>query len=210
MVSHRPEQNQLAGILLRLCAATCFAGMAALIKLAHVHGMPTIEIGFYRFAFGLPPLILWIALSRNWTAWRTRRPGAHAWRAAIGLTTMMMGFSALGFLPLAEATTIGFAAPLFAVILSAAVLKERVGVHRWSAVFIGLVGVLVVMRPDGSQLPVVGLALATGGAFGSSGSPVLRSSCSASSCLSTAPRTMRPRGGSCSRSEPSAASASFC
>ena len=167
MASRRPEQNKLAGIALRLCAATCFAGMSALIKLAHLHGMPTIEIGFYRFAFGLPPLILWIALSRNWTAWRTSRPGAHAWRAAIGLSTMMMGFSALAYLPLAEATTIGFAAPLFAVMLSALVLKEKVGLHRWSAVFIGLIGVLIVMQPEGSDMPMVGLVLAIGAAFGS-------------------------------------------
>ena len=66
---------------------------------------------------------------------------------------MMLAFTALSYLPLAESTTIGFAAPLFAVILSALVLKERVGVHRWSAVALGFVGVMVVMRPEGSHLP---------------------------------------------------------
>jgi RarD protein len=166
MASIRPQQNRLAGIALRLCAATSFAFMAAFIKLGHLRGVSTAELGFYRFAFGLPPLILWIAWSRNWSAWRTTRPLAHVWRAVIGLSTMLMGFSALGYLPLAEATTIGFAAPLFAVVLSALVLKEPVGRHRWSAVAIGFAGVLIVMRPDGGGLPATGLALAIAAAFG--------------------------------------------
>lgn len=167
MASARPQQNRLAGIALRLCAATCFAVMAAFIKLGHRHGVSTVELGFYRFAFGLPPLILWIAWSRNWTAWRTARPLAHLWRAAIGLTTMLLGFAALFYLPLAEATTIGFAAPLFAVMLSALLLKEPVGRHRWSAVVIGFAGVLIVTRPDSAHLPAIGLALALAAAFGS-------------------------------------------
>ncbi|MDB5719794.1 MAG: family transporter, partial [Alphaproteobacteria bacterium] len=100
--------------------------------------------------------------------WRTERPLAHVWRAGVGLTTMLLSFTALDYLPLAEATTIGFAAPLFAVILSALVLKEKVGRHRWSAVVAGFVGVLLVMRPHGAQLPPIGLGIALLAAFGSS------------------------------------------
>jgi drug/metabolite transporter (DMT)-like permease len=166
MSSDRPEQNRLLGIGLRIAATTCFAFMAAMIKLGYEAGVSTVELSFYRFAFGLPPLLVWIAWSRNPGAWRTERPLAHAGRAVIGLTTMMTAFSALAYLPLAEATTIGFAAPLFAVALSAVVLKEPVGRHRWTAVIIGFVGVLVVMRPEGSHLPALGLALAVGAAFG--------------------------------------------
>jgi drug/metabolite transporter (DMT)-like permease len=79
---------------------------------------------------------------------------------------MVTAFSALAFLPLAESTTIGFAAPLFAVMLSAVVLKEQVGPHRWSAVLIGFAGVLLVTRPEGRDLPALGLALAVISAFG--------------------------------------------
>jgi drug/metabolite transporter (DMT)-like permease len=164
--SSRPEQNRLLGIALRIGATTCFAFMAAMIKLGYAHGVSTPELAFYRFAFGLPPLLVWIAASRNFGAWRTERPMAHVSRAAIGLTTMLLAFSALAYLPLAEATTIGFAAPLFAVMLSALVLKEPVGRHRWSAVLIGFVGVIVVMRPEGSHLPAIGLTLAVLAAFG--------------------------------------------
>jgi drug/metabolite transporter (DMT)-like permease len=166
MSSERPQQNRLLGIALRIGATTGFAFMAAMIKLGHEAGVSTVELTFYRFAFGLPPLLLWIAWDGNLSAWRTRRPLAHLWRAVAGLTTMVVAFSALRYLPLAESTTIGFAAPLFAVILSALVLGERVGRHRWSAVVIGFVGVLVVMRPDASDLAATGLLLAILAAFG--------------------------------------------
>jgi drug/metabolite transporter (DMT)-like permease len=166
MSSDRPRQNKLLGIALRLGATTCFAFMAAAIKLGYAAGASTVELAFYRFAFGLPPLLIWIALSRNSGAWRTQRPLAHVWRACVGLSTMLLAFSALAYLPLAESTTIGFVAPLFAVMLSALVLKEAVGWHRWSAVALGFAGVLIVMRPDGSHLPPIGLGLALASAFG--------------------------------------------
>src|SRR4051812_21206757 len=166
MASDRPQQNRLAGIGLRVTATSCFAFMAMLVKLGHEAGVSTVELAFYRFAFGLPPLLLWIAASRNFGVWRTQRPLAHAWRAAVGLTTLVLSFSALGYLPLAEATTIGFAAPLFGVMLPVLVLHEPVGRYRWSAVAIGFIGMLVVMRPEGRHLPTLGLALAACSAFG--------------------------------------------
>ena len=162
-----PQQNRILGIGLRVGAASSFALMAALIKLGYAAGVGTVELVFYRLFFGLPPVLAWIAWSGRFDAWRTRAPLAHLGRAALGLTTMALGFAALGYLPLAEATTINFAAPLFAVALSALVLRERVGRYRWSAVAAGFVGVLIVMQPAGSQLPAIGLALALAAAFGS-------------------------------------------
>ncbi len=166
MSTDRPQQNRLLGIGLRVAAATCFAFMAMLVKLGHEAGVATVELAFYRFAFGLPPLLIWIAASRNFGAWRTGRPLAHVWRAAAGLTTLILSFSALALLPLAETTTIGFAAPFFSVALSALLLGEAVGRHRWTAVILGFVGVLVVMRPEGRHLPPLGLLLASLAAFG--------------------------------------------
>ncbi|HYN45731.1 MAG TPA: DMT family transporter [Allosphingosinicella sp.] len=160
------DQNRLLGIALRIGAATSFGFMAAMIKLGSEAGVSLPELAFYRFAFGLPPLLAWIAWTGNFGAWRTQRPMAHFWRGAIGLTTMVLAFSALTFLPLAEAATIGFVAPLFSVMLSALILSEPVGRHRWSAVALGFVGVLIVMRPSGGNLPAEGLALALLAAFG--------------------------------------------
>src|SRR3954447_25778872 len=99
----RPPQRRLLGIALRIGAASCFGCMGGAIKLGYAAGASTVELGFYRFAFGLVPLLLWIALSGNRGVWRTQRPLAHVSRAALGLATMMMTFSALAYLPLAEA-----------------------------------------------------------------------------------------------------------
>lgn len=151
---------------MRLTAITGFSIMAALIKLAFAQGASTVEIMFYRSLFGLPPLLLWIALSRKWGAWRTRRPAPHILRSVIGLTAMALGFSALGLLPLAEATTISFIAPLFALALSAPVLGERVGRGRWAAVAAGFAGVVIVVQPGGGTLPLAGTMVALGAAFG--------------------------------------------
>ena len=75
------------------------------------------------------------------------------------ITTLYIG---LTYLPFAEATAIGFSAPLFITALSGPILKERVGIHRWSAVVVGLLGVLIIVRPGGglwhwaSVMPLVG------------------------------------------------------
>ena len=161
-----PQQNRLLGIALRVGAATSFGLMAAAIKLGHEAGIATPELVFYRFAFGLPPLLAWMALTGSFGAWRTQRPAMHIGRGVLGLVTMTLAFVALAFLPLAEAATIGFVAPLFSVVLSALVLKEPVGRYRWSAVAVGFVGVIIVMQPAGSHLPPVGLALALASALG--------------------------------------------
>jgi drug/metabolite transporter (DMT)-like permease len=163
------QQNRLLGIGLRVGAATSFAFMGASIKLAAQHGVSLPETAFYRFAFGLPPLLVWIALTGSFGAWRTARPLAHLWRSTIGLTSMILAFSAVTLLPLAEATTLSFIAPLFSVALSALVLREQVGRYRWTAVAVGLAGVLVVMQPGGTHLDALGLGLAVLAALGVAG-----------------------------------------
>jgi drug/metabolite transporter (DMT)-like permease len=163
------KQNRMLGIALRIGAASSFGLMAAAIKLGSDAHVSVPEMAFYRFAFGLPPLLAWIALTGNFGAWRTKRPLAHLARGALGLATMVTAFSALTFLPLAESATIGFVAPLFSVILSALILGDAVGRHRWSAVALGLIGVLVVMQPSGSHLPPIGLGLALLAALGVAG-----------------------------------------
>jgi len=165
MTSPAP-QNRLLGIGLRIGAATSFGFMAAAIKLGSEAGVSLPELAFYRFAFGLPPLLAWIAWTGDFAAWRTKRPLAHLSRGVIGLSTMLLAFAALTYLPLAESATIGFVAPLFSVMLSALILREPVGRHRWSAVALGFVGVLIVMQPSGAGLPAQGLALALLAALG--------------------------------------------
>ena len=163
------QQNRLLGIGLRIGAATSFAFMGAAIKLSADHGVHLAEIAFYRFAFGLPPLFVWMWLTGSLGAWRTQRPLAHLWRGTIGLSTMIIAFTAVTLLPLAEASTLSFIAPLFSVALSALFLGEQVGRYRWTAVAVGLVGVIVVMQPGGTRLDPLGLGLAVLAALGVAG-----------------------------------------
>jgi len=140
--------------------------MMAALKYASVHGTSPLEILFYRNLFALPTIIGWVAVSGGLAAVRTRRISAHVTRSALGLCVMFCTFLALSKLPLAEATVISFSAPLFATMLSALVLGEKVLWHRWTAIVVGFAGVLIAVDPSGSMLPVFGVAIALVAALG--------------------------------------------
>ena len=80
---------------------------------------------------------------------RTRRPWAHLIRATIVMISNVTYFLGLAAMPIADAAAIGFIAPIFVTLISAVVLREQVGWHRWSAVLLGLVGVIIMIRPEG-------------------------------------------------------------
>ena len=77
----------------------------------------------------------------------TDRPILQILRPAFLVCSISSLFVGLTYLPLAEATAIGFVAPLFITVLSVPILKEKVGIHRWAAVVVGLIGVLIIIRP---------------------------------------------------------------
>jgi drug/metabolite transporter (DMT)-like permease len=106
-------------------------------------------------------------MSGGFAAVRTNRPMAHATRSGLGIVVMFCTFVALSMLPLAEATVINFSAPLFATMLSALVLREKVMWHRWGAIAVGFIGVLIVVQPGGSTLPPLGVAVGLASAIGS-------------------------------------------
>ncbi|MBO91925.1 MAG: EamA family transporter [Rhodospirillaceae bacterium] len=93
---------------------------------------------------------------------RTERPLLQIIRPAFLVCSISSLFIGLTYLPIAEATVIGFVAPLFITALSVPILKEHVDIHRWSAVVIGLVGVIIIIRPGGdlwhlaSVMPLLG------------------------------------------------------
>jgi Predicted permeases len=165
-LANRAVEHRGRGIALRIGGVTCFAAMMAAMKYGARHGVGPAEILFYRNFFSLPTIILWVVFNGGLSAVKTNRPRAHATRSALGLSVMFCTFVALSMLPLAEATVISFSAPLFATMLSALVLKERVLWHRWAAIAVGLLGVLIVVRPGGAGLPALGVAVALTGAIG--------------------------------------------
>lgn len=151
---------------LRIAGVSMFATMMASLKLATTHGAGPVEILFYRNLFALPTIIGWVLARGGFACVRTRRPGAHVTRSALGLFVMFCTFAALAMLPLAEATVISFSAPLFATMLSALVLGEKVLWHRWTAIAVGFAGVLIAVRPGGAVLPLLGVAIGLAAALG--------------------------------------------
>lgn len=162
--------NPLIGIALALAAIFSFTLMGAIVRYLS-QSIPLGEIVFTRSAIAVVPLlILLVWRDELGTGLRTRNPFAHVTRSVTGAAGMFLNFAALALLPLAEATAIGFATPLFTVALSALFLGEVVRARRWSAVAIGLVGVLVMLSPhlgsgQGHATSAVGAMLALAGAF---------------------------------------------
>ena len=155
----------LTGILCRIGSGLSFSTMGALLKLASVEGMNAPELVFYRSLFSVPVVLFWVLKTESLAALRPNRPLAHLWRCVIGLLSMGLVFQALILLPLAEATAINFTAPIFATVLSFLILREDVRIHRWAAVVVGFLGVLIVARPGGSSLPLLGVGIGLTGAL---------------------------------------------
>jgi drug/metabolite transporter (DMT)-like permease len=136
--------------------------MFMLVKLAGDAGIATPEIMFWRQAVSLPALLGFLALTGGLGVLRTRRIGSHGRRALIGMVGLLCNVSAAVLLPLPEATTLGFTTPIFAVLITALVLRDEVGAWRWGAVAAGFLGVLIVARPGEEPIPPLGLAAGLG------------------------------------------------
>lgn len=152
----------LYALALRLAGIALIATMFMLVKLAGESGVALPEVMFWRQAVTLPVLFGWLAYAGRIGTLRTTRIGAHARRAGVGTFGMVCNFGAATLLPLAEATTLGFTTPLFAVILGAMVLNEAVGPWRWAAVVLGFIGVLVIAQPGHVPIPPLGAAAGLG------------------------------------------------
>jgi drug/metabolite transporter (DMT)-like permease len=159
------DDQRMRGIRLRIASISCFATMSALAKLANEGGASTLEILFFRNGLALPVILAVLLAGPGLRSVATTRSRAHLGRSVIGLGSMLLTFQGLSMLPLADATSIGFSAPLFATILGALLLAEPVHRHRWTAITIGMIGVLIIMRPGGQHASLLGMAIALGGAF---------------------------------------------
>jgi drug/metabolite transporter (DMT)-like permease len=151
------------GILLKVLSALAFTLMSAGLKVVSAD-YPTGELVFFRSAFALVPLLVWLRWQGDLiNAVRTDNLRGHLLRGIIGSCGMFSGFVALSYLPLHDAIAIGYASPLIVVILAALVLKETVRAYRWSAVVVGFLGVLIMLSPNlglgalGSGAPARGL-----------------------------------------------------
>jgi drug/metabolite transporter (DMT)-like permease len=128
-----------------------FAGVNALVKI-EVARYPIGEVAFYRALFALVAVAVLILPRTGMAVFRTRRYLAHLQRGVSQFGSMTCIFIAFSLMSLGSAVAISFAAPLFTTLLSAVILKERVGPHRWSALAVGFVGVLIVTEPGAGTI----------------------------------------------------------
>ncbi|MEX2642758.1 MAG: DMT family transporter [Acetobacterales bacterium] len=150
------------GMLLMIAAVSGFAGMTAALKYVSQE-LPFLVVILVRMAFGIVPLLPWIARNGIGTL-RTHRFPLHVARALNGYLALACFVYALTQLSLADVTAIGFARPLWVIVIAALFLGETVGWRRGTATVVGFLGVLVILRPGGHLDPAMLVALL--GSFG--------------------------------------------
>jgi drug/metabolite transporter (DMT)-like permease len=140
------------GVGLKITAILLFTCMSAIIK-SLADDVPAGESVFFRSFFAIPVILIWLAQrGKLKSGLKTKNAMGHVWRGLFGTTAMGLTFTGLGLLPLPEVTAIGFATPIFTVILAAVLLGEQIRLIRVTAVAIGLVGVMIILWPRFSNI----------------------------------------------------------
>ena len=128
-----------------VASVMCFAIMDICVK--YLNYYPFGEVFFARFFFGLIPIFLIIPRDKWSNFYKTTRPGLHAFRAICGSIAFACIFFGLRHLPLADVVSLTFGGPIFVTIASIIFLSEKVGIKRWSAVFLGFIGMTLIVQP---------------------------------------------------------------
>jgi drug/metabolite transporter (DMT)-like permease len=145
MPASDPARDLTRGVLLMVASSFLFGLMAVTIRLASKQ-LHAFEIAFFRNFFGLlfaMPLVY----RHGFAILRTNKLPMYFMRCVIGIVSMLASFWALVHLPLAQAVALSYSTPLFVTIGAVFVLGEVVRMRRWSAVIVGFLGVLILLRP---------------------------------------------------------------
>ena len=147
-VANAKPDRSLAGILALLVSVALFpvSDIASKMLTATLPGIEVAWMRYLVFVVMTVPLLL-----RDRSLLRTTRPGLLAGRAVASAASTVLFIVAFGMMPVANATAIGFLAPVVVTAMAAVFLREKVGVRRWSAALVGLVGVIVIVQPGGSS-----------------------------------------------------------
>ena len=154
------SSNVKAGAIM-LLAVGAFSFMDAGMKVLS-SAYPPMQVASLRCLASLPLILVWVSLRGGFRQLLRVRFGLHALRAAIGIMMLATFVYGLRRLPLSEAYSIFFVAPLLITVFAALILGERIDWQRWAAVAIGLAGVLIVLHPTGAGVATLaGLAVMT-------------------------------------------------
>ncbi|MDF2095564.1 DMT family transporter [Aquibaculum arenosum] len=163
----------IAAALYMSAAAFGFSLMNVAIREAAQELSP-LQVAFLRNFFAALTLMPWL-VAGGFSALRTTRLKTYFWRAAVGLCAMMMWFTSLALLPLADAVALNFTVPLFATVGAALFLDEIVRARRWMATLVGFAGVLVILRPGFTDLSLIMLLPIAAALFQAMGALMVKS-----------------------------------
>jgi drug/metabolite transporter (DMT)-like permease len=133
------------GAIWMLASGIFFAGLGVSIRIAS-REIPTVEVVFFRNFINLIIMLPWL-IKIGIGGLKTKKLSMHLFRAIGGLISMFFWFAGFGVLPLAEATSLGFTAPLFATLGAVFFLHEVIRFRRWFAILFGFIGTLIILRP---------------------------------------------------------------
>ncbi len=134
------------GILLMLASGVVFALLDTGAKYL-TDELPVLQVVWGRYFFSMALLPLIVGRVNPMRVARTKHLALQIVRSLLLLAATAFFFTALRFIPLADATAISFVSPLLLTMLAIPLLGETVGRRRWTAVIIGLIGALIVIRP---------------------------------------------------------------
>ena len=141
------EKNNILGCILGFSGYTVFVLLDSIIKLSLVQKYPVLQINFFICLFAFIPIITTLTVLGNWKTLINNKIHIQLFRGILGLICGALIVNSFKYHALIEVYPILFSSPLILTILSYFVLKEKVGIFRWSAVLIGFAGVLIVSRP---------------------------------------------------------------
>ncbi|WP_169569040.1 DMT family transporter [Sneathiella limimaris] len=134
------------GILLYCTAITMFVIMDSIVKYANQTYEP-LQVVWARYFFHMVLMTLVLAPKLRMKLVKTAKPKLQIFRSMLLLGATMCFFTALKFVPLADAGAMASTSPLFVTVLSVLLLGEKVSFRRWTAVLIGFCGALIILRP---------------------------------------------------------------
>jgi len=158
------KDNLSKGVTAALIAAIFLTVMNILSKIL-AEDLDPVMIAFWRNFFALVILVAGLAVTNNMQLMKTAQLKSQIIRAVIGTAGLILAIWAFSILPLTEAIVIGFTSPLFVILLSYPLLRERVGIYRVGATCIGFIGIIVIVGFDIQSLGVLGVIVTLGWAF---------------------------------------------
>ena len=165
--------NNVAGAMLALVSFGIFATHDVVVKFLGGQ-YSAVQIIFFSVMFGFPLVMVMLIRDRSDGNLRPRHPWWTALRTGASVVTGVSAFYAFSVLPLAQTYAILFAAPLLITLLAIPILGEKVGIRRGIAIVVGLLGVMVVLRPGDADLSLGHAAALTAAVCSSLASVIVR------------------------------------